>query len=265
MVEHEAQQRPNDDQPLDSEAELTDIEFEERNRAAIKSMVADTALRDTTQEWFNKSYRHEYSYHFKWMGLPIIQYPQDVVALQELVWELQPDAIVETGIARGGSLILYSSLFEMMGIDGVVVGVDIDIRSPNRKAIEEHPLSKRIEMIEGSSVDEEIIRQVATAIAGRKSVLVILDSNHTHDHVLAELELYSQFVTPGSYIVVFDTVVEHMPEGTYPDRPWGKGNNPMSAAEQFLRSNQNFEVDHAITDKLLITAAPDGFLKRVSD
>jgi len=244
---------------------VTDTEFEERNRAAIKSMATDTELSSATQEWFNKSYRHEYSYHFKWMGLPIIQYPQDIVALQELVWELRPDAIVETGIARGGSLILYSSLFEMMGTDGLVVGVDIDIREPNRQAIEQHPLSERIEMIEGSSVDEDVIRQVAAAIAGRESVLVVLDSNHTHEHVLAELELYSQFVTRGSYLIVFDTVVEHMPEGSYPDRPWGKGNNPMSAAKEFLSRNQGFEVDHAITDKLLITAAPGGYLKRVSD
>jgi cephalosporin hydroxylase len=241
---------------------VTDIEFDERNKTVIRAMGADAELRDVTQSWFETSYQHEYSYHFKWMGLPIIQYPQDIVAVQEIVWSLKPDAIIETGIARGGSLIFYSSLFEMMGTDGVVVGVDIDIREPNRRGIEEHPMSKRIHMVEGSSVDAGVISEVAAAVDGRESVLVILDSNHTHEHVLAELELYSQFVTPGSYLIVFDTIVEHMPEGTYPDRPWGKGDNPLSAVREFLNSDARFEVDSDITDKLLITAAPGGYLRR---
>lgn len=242
---------------------MTDIEFDERNRTAIKAMAADAALREATQSWFETSYRHEYSYHFKWMGLPIIQYPQDVVAVQELVWDLKPDAIIETGIARGGSLIFYASLFEMMGTNGKVVGIDIDIRQPNRRAIEEHPMSKRIEMIEGSSVEDDVIAQVAASVDGRDSVLVILDSNHTHDHVLAELQLYSQFVTANNYLIVFDTIVELMPEDTYPDRPWGRGDNPMSAVQEFLAAHPEFEVDSTITDKLMITAAPGGYLRRV--
>lgn len=242
---------------------MSDIEFEERNRTAIKAMAADAALREATQSWFETSYRHEYSYHFKWMGLPIIQYPQDVVAVQELVWDLKPDAIIETGIARGGSLVFYASLFEMMGTNGKVVGIDIDIREPNRRAIEEHPMSRRIEMIEGSSVEDDVIAQVAASVDGRKSVLVILDSNHTHDHVLAELQLYSQFVTANSYLIVFDTIVELMPEDTYPDRPWGRGDNPMSAVQEFLATHPEFEVDSTITDRLLITAAPGGYLRRV--
>lgn len=242
---------------------MNDQEFEKRNRAAIEAMAADTRLGEVTQEWFEASYRHEYSYHFRWMGLPIIQYPQDIVALQEIVWELRPDAIVETGIARGGSLILYSSLFEMMGTDGVVVGVDIDIREPNRRAIEGHPLAKRIEMIEGSSIDDEVVRQVAASIEGRRSVMVVLDSNHTHEHVLAELEIYSKFVTPHNYLIVFDTIVEYMPEGTYPDRPWGPGDNPMSAVQEFLGTNPDFEVDSDLSSKLLITAAPGGYLRRI--
>lgn len=243
---------------------MTDIEFEERNRSVVKEMAADDELGAITQGWFEASYRHEYSYHFKWMGLPIIQYPQDVVALQELIWDLKPDAVIETGIARGGSLVFYASLFEMMGTGGKVVGIDIDIRQPNRLAIEQHPMAKRIQMIEGSSVDSDVIAAVSEAVAGLDSVMVILDSNHTHDHVLGELELYSQFVTPGNYMVVFDTIVELMPDGTYPDRPWGKGDNPMSAVREFLAGQPGFTVDSAITDKLLITAAPGGYLRRAS-
>lgn len=243
---------------------MTDIEFDEHNRRIVKEMAADSELGAITQNWFEASYRHEYSYHFKWMGLPIIQYPQDIVAVQELIWDLKPDAVVETGIARGGSLVFYASLFEMMGTSGKVVGIDIDIREPNRRALEQHPMAGRIEMIEGSSVDGDVIAAVGEAVAGLDSVMVILDSNHTHDHVLAELELYSQFVTPGNYMIVFDTIVELMPEGTYPDRPWGRGDNPMSAVKEFLAAQPGFTVDSAITDKLLITAAPGGYLRRAT-
>jgi cephalosporin hydroxylase len=203
----------------------------------------------------------KYSYNFSWLGRPIIQYPQDIVAMQEIIWKVRPDLIIETGIAHGGSLIFYASILELLG-KGEVLGIDIDIRKHNRKAIEKHPMFKRISMLEGSSVSEDIIKQVRKIAKKKKSVLVVLDSNHTHEHVSKELQLYSPFVTKGSYMVVFDTVIENLPCNFFPDRPWGKGNNPKTAVKEFLKHNNNFVIDKDIEHKLLITVAPDGYLKR---
>jgi cephalosporin hydroxylase len=238
-------------------------EFERRNREFVGRMAADDSLRRQTRGWLEAATRYEYSYHFTWLGRPIIQFPQDIVATQEIIWRVRPDLIVETGIARGGSLIFSASMLELLGGDGLVVGVDVDIREHNRVEIERHPLSKRIRMVEGSSVDESVVRRVAAHAEGRPTVLVMLDSNHTHEHVLRELELYSPLVTPGSYLIVYDTVVEQMPEGTYPDRPWGRGNNPLTAVREFLSRNPDFEVDQEVEDKTLITVAPGGYLRRV--
>jgi cephalosporin hydroxylase len=236
-----------------------------------KGAGADAELQAKSLDWLVHSCRHKYSYNFTWLGRPIIQYPQDIIAIQELVWTVKPDLIIETGIAHGGSLILNASLLALLDlcegrIDAPrrVLGVDIEIRPHNRTAIEEHPLFARISLIEGSSIDEEVIRQVRQEAAGAKRVLVILDSNHTHEHVLRELELYSSLVSPGSYCVVFDTVVEDMPADFFPDRPWGPGDNPKTAVRAFLATaaGEDFVVDRAIQDKLLITVAPDGFLQR---
>lgn len=243
------------------------VECEENARGAGQ----DQALQEKSIDWLVHSCRHKYSYNFTWLGRPIIQYPQDIVALQELVWTVKPDLIIETGIAHGGSLILNASLLALLDLcEGrveaprQVVGVDIEIRAHNRAAIEQHPLGSRIRLIEGSSVAEEIVAQVRDEAAKAQRVMVILDSNHTHDHVLQELERYSPLVTPGSYCVVFDTVVEHMPAEFFPDRPWGPGNNPKTAVHAFLQSpaGEPFEIDTAMQNKLLITVAPDGFLKR---
>ena len=228
-------------------------------------MAEDQNINDLGRRWFLESFRHEYSYHFRWLGVPIIQYPQDIVALQEIIWRVQPDAIVETGIARGGSLIFSASMLELLGGDREVVGVDIDIRHHNRIAIETHPLAKRISMIEGSSVDKEVVDAVRRKVEGRERVLVILDSNHTHDHVLKELRLYSPLVTAGSYLIVFDTVVEQMPDEFWGDRPWGKGDNPLTAVHAFLEETDRFEIDSEIHTKLQITVAPDGYLRCVRD
>lgn len=240
-------------------------EFNERNHALVGRMGADDAVRRATRAWFEATYGYEYSYHFTWLGRPVIQYPQDVVAVQEIVWRTRPDLIVETGIARGGSLILSASLLELIGGDGLVVGVDIDIREHNRVEIERHPLAKRIEMIEGSSVEEETFRRVARLAEGRRRVLVMLDSNHTHEHVRRELELYSTLVGEGSYLIVFDTIVEEIPAEFSRGRPWGPGDNPMTAVREFLRENDRFEVDREMQDKLLITAAPSGYLRCIRD
>ncbi|MCA1817681.1 MAG: cephalosporin hydroxylase family protein [Acidobacteria bacterium] len=240
-------------------------DFDERNREFVARMGGDEAVRRATREWFEATYRYEYSYHFTWLGRPVIQYPQDVLAVQEIVWRTRPELIVETGIARGGSLILSASLLELIGGDGRVVGIDIDIREHNRVEIERHPLAKRIEMIQGSSVDEGVFRRVARLAEGRRRVLVMLDSNHTHEHVRRELDLYSRLVGAGGYLIVFDTVVEEMPAEFSGARPWGPGDNPLTAVREFLRENDRFEVDREIDDKLLITAAPGGYLRCVRD
>ena len=226
-------------------------------------MAADRELTELATQVFNKSAEYKYSYNFSWMGRPIIQYPADIVAMQEIIWQVKPDLIIETGIAHGGSLIFYASMLELLGGDGQVVGIDIDIRGHNRTAIESHPMFKRITLVQGSSIDEATISPIRTLAKEKRAVLVCLDSNHTHAHVLRELELYSPLVTNGSYLVVFDTVIEDMPAESFPDRPWDKGNNPKTAVQEFLTRNVRFEVDEEIANKLLFTVAPGGFLRCV--
>lgn len=236
--------------------------FNEECQGRAKAMGANKKLLCAANDFMRESTEPKYSYNFSWMGRPIIQYPQDMIAMQELLWKIKPDIVVETGIAHGGSLIFYSSILELIG-KGSVLGIDIDIRKHNREAIESHPMYKNISMIEGSSVSEEILSQVKDVVADKETVLVVLDSNHTHEHVTKELELYSPFVTNGSYLVVFDTIIEDLPEGFYPDRPWGRGDNPKTAVWGFLENNDKFEIDKGIDNKLLISVAPDGYLKRI--
>ena len=193
--------------------------------------------------------------------MPIIQTPQDIVALQEIIWQTKPDIIIETGVARGGSIIFHASMLHMLGNDGKVIGIDIDIRPHNREAIEQHAMSKYIHLIEGSSVDQDILQQVKDLIPEKSSVMVILDSNHTHDHVLKELQHYSSLVTKGCYLVVLDTIVEDLPDDLYHNRPWSRGNNPKTAVHEFMKTTTRFEIDDTVTNKILITAAPDGYLK----
>lgn len=239
-------------------------QFEEEKEQRISGYSGEKALLDSGQQFLLESLKNDYSYNFHWMGLPIIQYPQDIVAMQEIIFNTNPDLIIETGVARGGSLLLYASLLEMMQGNGIVVGIDIDIRSHNRKRIITHPLSHRIRLIESSSVEQSTIEQVRVLTEGKKQIMVVLDSNHTHQHVLDELNLYSQFVSQDCYLVVFDTVVENMPAGSFPKRPWDKGDNPKTAVHEFLAGNKDFVVDSMLDQKLIITAAPSGYLKRVS-
>lgn len=227
----------------------------------ISRMGKDSIIQRQGIDLLVAACRHRYSYHFTWMGRPIIQFPQDMVAMQELIWSIRPEVIVETGVAHGGSIIYYASLLELVGGEGVVVGIDIDIRAHNRDEIETHPMSRRVKLIQGSSIDPAIISQVA-AIAAGKRTLVVLDSNHTHDHVLAELRGYAPMVSPGSYCVVMDTVVEDMPVDFFGDRPWGRGDNPKTAVHAYLAEDQRFSIDVAIEHKLLLTVAPSGYLRR---
>jgi len=235
------------------------------DKSLIGAMTDDPQVKTLAVDFLRETAKYKYSHNFTWLGRPIIQFPQDIVAMQEIVWALKPQLIIETGIAHGGSLVFYASMLELIGGDGQVLGIDIDIREHNRREIEQHPMFKRITMIEGSSVDEPVVRQVCEFAAGKSPVLLALDSNHTHEHVLKELQLYSPLVTKGSYLVVFDTIIEDMPEDFFPDRPWGKGNNPKTAVREFLETNDRFVVDKEIESKLLITVAPEGYLRCVRD
>ena len=209
--------------------------------------------------------QEKYSYRFKWLGRPIIQLPQDIVAIQEIIWEVSPDYVIETGTAHGGGLVLYASILECLG-RGKVLGIDVDPREENMKALEHHPLRHRISVIKGDSVDPQILDAVKDWVCPLPdTTLIILDSLHTRDHVLQELRLYAPLVSVGSYIIVMDTVIEYLPPNSFPDRPWDIGNNPATAVRQFLLEggSKEFEVDWSIEEKLLITAAPGGFLRRV--
>jgi len=241
------------------------LSFSEECRENAARMAKDPEIRQKTLDWISAQAHHRYTYNFTWLGRPIIQFPQDILAVQELIWRIKPEIIIETGIAHGGSLIFYASMLELIGGDGRVLGIDIDIREHNRAEIEKHPMFKRITMLEGSSIVSTTIEKVRAVARGSRSVMVILDSNHTHDHVAQQLLLYSPLVPEDSYLVVFDTIIEDMPEDFFPDRPWGKGNNPKTATREFLKTTDRFVIDEEYDNKLLITVAPEGYLRCVRD
>lgn len=252
--------------------------FAEYVQNNISEMAKDRDFLGLSNIWIRESIRYNYAQNFSWLGRPIIQIPQDIYALQEIIWQVKPDLIIETGIAHGGSLIMSASMLALLDYceaagrgetlaprasKRLVIGVDIEIRPHNREAIEAHPMAHLIEMIEGSSVAPDVVDQVKTVAKGYKKILVSLDSNHTHNHVLSELESYAPLTSVGSYCVVWDTGIEDLPEEFYTNRPWGKGNNPKTAVYEYLKSTDCFEIDKLINHKLLITASPDGFLQRI--
>ncbi|HSU29338.1 MAG TPA: cephalosporin hydroxylase family protein [Chitinophagaceae bacterium] len=242
---------------------MNEIEkFNKEIEGNISAQGENEALKKAALEFMDASIRSKYSYNFTWLGRPIIQYPQDIVAIQEIIYMVQPDFIIETGIAHGGSLIFHASICELIG-KGEVLGIDIDIRKHNKAEIEAHKMSKRISMLQGSSIDPGIIEKVREKVQGKEKVLVILDSNHTHAHVLEEIRLYAKFVTVGSYLMIFDTIVEHLPDDMNKDRPWSVGNNPKTAVLEFLRSSTDFEVDKNLDHQLMISVSPGGYLKRI--
>lgn len=240
---------------------LEEFQLEKKDR--IQQMREDEEFLQMTNQYLQMLTKKKYMYDFTWLGVPIIQFPTDIVAIQELIWMVQPDLIIETGIAHGGSIILSASILEMLGGNGHVVGIDIDIRKHNRDVIEHHPMMKRITMIEGSSIAPEVVQQVTEIAKDYQKILVILDSCHTHDHVFAELQAYAPLVSENSYLVVFDTVVEELPSSFNQDRPWDVGNNPMTALNSFLVDHPEFILDTDFNDKLLLTCAPKGWLKKV--
>lgn len=253
-------------------------DFKKQVTENVRQIGEDRDVQALSRVWSRETNSYNYTYNFSWLGRPIIQYPQDMVAMQELIWEVKPDLIIETGIAHGGSLIMNASLLAMLDYcDAVengemldpnkpkrrVLGIDIDIREHNRTAIETHPMANRIDMIQGSSIAQDIIEQVHEYAKNYKRILISLDSNHTHEHVLAELQAYAPLTSKGSYCVVFDTLIEDMPADMFTDRPWGPGDNPKTAVWEYLKTHPEFEIDKTIENKLLITVAPDGFLKRL--
>lgn len=254
-------------------------EFRATRARQIDALGHNPALAELSAAWMLRASQSGYSYHFDALGLPIIQFPQDVVAMQELLWRLRPDLVIETGVARGGSVVMHAAQLALLDYaDAVaggqlldpahprrrVLGIDVEIRAHNRAAIEGHPMAARIELLEGSSVDPAIVAHARRRAESAERVLVCLDSNHTHAHVRAELEAYAPLVTPGSYLVVFDTIVEQLPKSLYADRPWGPGDNPATALAEFLRAHTEFEVDRTIDHKLQLSVAPGGYLRRVA-
>lgn len=237
---------------------------QQEKKERIADFATDTEFRALSNAWRAMALERKYMNNFSWLGRPLIQLPMDAMALQEVIWAVQPDLIIETGVAHGGSVVLSASMLELIG-HGEVVGVDIDIRAHNRAAIEAHPLAHRISLLQGSSVDPAVVAQVRALAAGKKKVLVCLDSNHTHEHVLAELQAYADLVSVGSYCIVFDTFVEDMPDDyVWTDRPWGKGNNPKTAVWEWIKEHPEFVIDKSVEDRLLVTSAPDGFLQRIA-
>ena len=254
------------------------LNFLQECKSQISNYPLDLEWKKLSDEWLYKAFKKKYMYNFESLGRPIIQTPVDMIAIQEIIWEIKPDLIIETGIAHGGSLIMSASMLAMLDICEAidseenfnpkeskrkVLGIDIDIRKHNREAIEKHPMFSRIQMIEGSSISPQIIKQVEEEAKNYKKILVCLDSNHTHEHVLAELKAYAPLTSVGSYCVVFDTIVEDMPKDSFTNRPWNKGNNPKTALKEYLKNHPEFEIDRSIFDKLLITSAPEGYLKKI--
>ncbi len=254
------------------------VDFKSEVLLRIEGMSNNESLLSAAEKFTLDSLFSKYSYNFECLGRPIIQYPQDIIAVQELIWKVKPDLVVETGIAHGGSLISTASMLALLDLceaidEGStlqpnqskrkVLGIDIDIRAHNREGIEAHPMASRIEMIQGSSISPEIIDRVCDVAQNYSRIMVCLDSNHTHTHVLEELEAYAPLVNIGSYCIVFDTIIEDVPAEMFPDRPWGPGNNPKTAVRKYLEKHDEFVIDKAIQQKLLITVAPDGYLKRV--
>ena len=223
----------------------------------------DAVFRQST-ELVTELDRYDYTYLWSWMGVPIIQMPADIMATQEVVWTTKPDVIIETGVARGGSVLFMASLLEMIG-KGKVIGVDIDIRAHNRETIQAHPMSKRVEMIEGGSADDDTLEKVRALIPEGASVMVVLDSDHSRDHVLAECRAYAPLITPGCYLVVADTLVGHVSEENAPKKRskiWFKGNEPLSALNDFIFENSDFEVDEVLNGKLVLSSSPGGYVRR---
>jgi cephalosporin hydroxylase len=243
-------------------SEIWDIEFQELRKKFLDSQANNLGFKALSRDWMQLSVDSRYSYQFDWLGVPIIQMPQDLIIFQEIVYKTKPDLIIETGVARGGSIIFWASIQKLCGITGKVLGVDIDIRQHARRAIDESSLRDSIYLIEGSSVEELVVNQVKNYALEHKKIMVVLDSNHTHEHVLAELEIYSKFVTKDCFMLVLDTVIDDLNIDTA--RPWGPGQSPKSAVKDFMsRNSEKFIHEQSYEDRALLSVAPYGYWRKV--
>lgn len=239
--------------------------FESERKGNLMNQEQDEGLKQISNRFINRSACHKYTYNFDVFGLPLIQFPQDIVSMQEIIWKTKPDLIIETGVARGGSVVMWAAMLKLLGEGGQVIGIDRDIREGNRSAIEQHPFADRIDLVEADSVDPETLKRVSKAVQNKQRVMVILDSNHTHDHVLAELRAYGPLVTAGCYLVVCDTIIAFADEGLFVEKPWSVDDNPLTAIQHFLTESGDFQIDEEIDARLLISSSPQGYLKCVRD
>jgi cephalosporin hydroxylase len=237
--------------------------FEQNKRAHATALGQDQQLFAAATELLTAADKYGYAYLWSWLGVPIIQLPADVMATQEVIWATKPDIIIETGVARGGSVLFMASLLELIG-KGKVIGVDIDIRAHNRDSIERHPMSKRVLLIEGPSTAPSVMAQVRQEIPANAAVMAILDSDHSRAHVLDELRHYGPLVTPGCYLIVADTRLGHLDASQTPQKRskvWLKGNEPLSALQDYLHETERFEIDPVINGKLILASSPGGYLR----
>lgn len=241
--------------------------FKKQSKAEVNKQSKDKKFINISKKWLLESHRLKYNYHFNWFGIPIIQYPSDIIGVQEIIYKIKPDLIIETGVAHGGSVIFHSSILDMLSQNDrkkrKIVGIDIEIRKHNLKRIKNHYFNKNLILIEGSSIEQKVKKKVYKIAKNKKTIMVILDSNHSSKHVYEELSFYSKFVTKNSYCIVFDTIVEDLPNKFVKNRPWSKGNNPLTAVKLFLKGNKSFKIDNEIDNKLMISSAKNGFLKRI--
>lgn len=243
----------------------TKPEFDELLVSSAEGMSQDKDLKKKAMEVLVEADKHRWIHQTKWFGQAILNLPQDMFAIQEIIYRTRPKFIIETGVAWGGSLLFYSTLMEVLGGEKII-GIDLYMPPDLKERLNSYgKLSSRLALIEGSSVDESTVERVRSITGGSKEVMLILDSYHTHEHVLKELRLYSPFVGKGFYIVCGDTVVEDIPEQTHRTRPWGPGDNPKTALRQFLLENDRFIVDKKTENKLLFTCNPDGYVQCVKD
>lgn len=238
-----------------------DLEKQKRENAGAQRQ--DEGLARIAHDFVVKSDQYGYGYQWTWCGLPVIQMPQDIVVTQEIIWACKPDVIIETGIAWGGSIALYASLLQLIG-KGKVVGVDLNLMNHVADQIMGLPFaSGRVHLYKGSSVDPDIVSRIRAHVSPGQSVMVLLDSNHTHEHVFEELKIYAPLVTKGQFLIVSDTIVEEIPVQEHRPRPWGPGNNPKTALRAYLRDHPEFEVDSYINAKALLTYSPDAYCRKV--
>jgi len=247
--------------------EKGEVAVETEGRSVSYQLGTAEAFAIISELWLRSGWDTKYVYGFTWLGRPIIQLPEDMIRIQEVIYRVKPDVIIETGVAHGGSLVFYASLCKAMG-RGRVIGIDVEIRPHNRKAIEAHELFEYITLVEGSSVDPEVVRTVKALMLSGETALVVLDSNHTKEHVLGELRAYSELVSVGSYIVACDGIMGNVVGAPRSNTDWG-WNNPKVAAEEFAREHGDFVIEEPEMPfnegiiKGRVSYWPGGFLRRI--